>query len=412
MNSMKPVLTIAPIILYLIFMNKDQKITDSIPRAAVLQILQVLGRLASVGGKSTFEEVRQFLVRRSQRAAPSSRSAMYTVARDVLLDLQRLELIQAGILPRTQSKLETLSDAPVELTDAGRELAEVYKASSGRAFDQLLLAWIRQHPYFRVFLIRLHKEPMFVPDITSVKQLGSEARADEGLDPLARRIADHCLKRLSAASFPAPKAEAFTKAVGERVQDLGRAVLSGLDAKKWVDTLQDRVVIPALLTAEELPFTDAVTLQHVLKAAKDFFAASWTSAHPDFPLRVIYQTCEFLPPLSDDQTAVTEVVHHGKSFTAPNFVAALRSAYDRLANPPGSYADAYALRALVCFRLRVQPRVFAACLSDVLAAGPRPELTIYTELPFDPPPPGEDYLEIDNNRIGLLKLTSSSNGGH
>ena len=66
-----------------------------------------------------------------------------------------------------------------------------------------------------------------------------------------------------------------------RVQDLGRAVLSGLDAKKWVDALQDRVVTPALLTAERMPFTDAVTLQHILRAGRDFFAAGWTTAEAE-----------------------------------------------------------------------------------------------------------------------------------
>jgi hypothetical protein len=335
---------------------------------------------------------------------------MYTVARDVLLDLRRLELIQAGILPRTQSALETLSEAPVELTDAGRSLADLYKESSGRAFDQLLILWLTQHPYFRSFIARLHREAIFVPDITSVKQLGSEVRSDESLDALATRIADHCLKRLATASFATAKVELFTKAVGERVQDLGRTVVSGLDAKKWVDAVQDKVVTPAMLTAEGMPFTDAVTLQHVLRAGRDFFAAAWTTAHPQYPLRVIYPTCEFHPALTDDTAVPTEIIHHGKAFTTPRFIDALWSAYSRIADPAGSYADAYAVRALVCFDLHIQQRVFAACLNDAMAAGPKPELAIYTELPFDPPAAGEDYLEIDNNRIGLLKLTSSKGG--
>jgi hypothetical protein len=122
---------------------------------------------------------------------------------------------------------------------------------------------------------------------------------------------------------------------------------------------------------------------------------------------VIYSTCDFRPSLADETVVPTEIIHHGKSFTAPRFIEALWSAYSRIANPAGSYADAYAVRALVCCDLHIQQRVFAACLSDVMAATPQPELTIYTELPFDPPPAGEDYLEIDNNRIGLLKLISS-----
>src|SRR5438034_9191140 len=103
----------------------EEKTTDSIPRASVLQILQVLAHLAGSGGRSTFEGVRQLLVERSKRVAPTPRSAMYTVARDVLLDLQRLEFVRAGVLPRTQSKLDSLSDAPCELTEAGQELAQL-----------------------------------------------------------------------------------------------------------------------------------------------------------------------------------------------------------------------------------------------------------------------------------------------
>jgi len=388
-------------------MNREQKTTDSIPRAAILQILQVLTRLAASGGRSTFDEVRLFLVKRSQRSAPASRSAMYTVARDVLLDLQRLELLQAGTIPRTQSKLETLSDAPCELTDAGREMADLYKESPGRAFDRLLAAWLNQHPYFRAFIARLHQQPLYIPDVTSVKQFGTEARSDDSLDALACRIVEHCTGRLEPTGFPTSKVEAFTAAVGERVQELGRATVAGLDAKKWVDTVQDKVVIPATLTAEGLPFSDAVTLQHVLKDAKDFFAASWTSSHPQFSVRVVFPTCEFRPSLADEQI-ITEVIHHGKSFASERFKEALRTAYERAARRPGDYADAYAVRALVCIALQIQPKVFAACLGELLAD---PASGIYTDLPFDPPPPGEDYVEIDRTRIAIIKLPLSTNGG-
>jgi hypothetical protein len=388
--------------------QKDQKVTDSIPRSAVLQLFQVLGHIASSGGRSTFEQVRQLILKRSSRAAPASNTAKYTVARDVLLDLQRLDLIQAGMLPRTQSKLETLSEAPCELTDAGRALAEIHRETPGRAYDQLLIAWLNHHPYFRAIVTRVHQQPLFIPDVTSVKQIGNDIRSEENLDTLARRISAHCLKRLAAASFPEAKTEAFTNAIGGRVQDLGRTALAGLDTKKWVDTIQDRVVIPAFLTAESLPFTDAVTLQHVLKAAKDFFVASWTTSHPEFSLRVIYPTCEFNPPLRSDSAAVTtQVAHHGKAFASARFVSALKRAYDRVAGPHGSYADVYALRALVCIELQIQPKVFAACLGELLAAGPTPEMTIYPDLPFDPPPQGEDYVEVGRDRIGILKITTS-----
>jgi hypothetical protein len=389
--------------------RENPKGTDTIPRAALHQIMEVLAFLASSGDTSTFEKVRQFLLRRSQRAAPSSRVAMYTVARDVLIELQKLGYINAGILPRTQSMAVSHSECPCELTASGRALADLYKHDKGKSYDQLLLAWLDNHSYFRALIMRVHQQPIYVPDITSVKQLGSQVRQPEDLPSLAQRVSDHCISRLSRVPLATEKMDLFTRSVSERVEDLGKTALTDLDPKKFVDAIEDRVVIPALLTAESLPFTDAVTFQHTLKAAKDFFAAGWTTSHPAFQLRVIFPTCEFVPQIGEDALAsVLKVVHHGKSFAMPLFVEALRAAYDRVANPPGSYADAYAIRAHVCVALQMQPKVFAACLSEAVSAQASMGLTIYTELPFDPPPPGEDYLEIDRNRIGLLKLTASN----
>jgi hypothetical protein len=391
----------------------DPKTTDSIPRAAINQILQVAALLAESKGQSTFNEVRLFLLKRSQRTAPTSQSAMYTVARDVLLDLQKLEFLKAGMLPRTQSQLATLGEAPCELTDAGRELASLYgeKGTRGRAFDRLMLAWLKHHPYFKAFIARLHDRTLWLPDVTSVKQLGADARVDDNLNTLTRRLSDHCLQRLDGAGLRAPQAESLAKSIHDRVQELGRVTLSALDAKKWVDAIQDRIVIPATLESEALPFSDAVTLQHILKAAKDFLAASWTSSLPEHSLRAVFPTCEFRPALGEANDVI-DIVHHGKSFAAPHFANAVRKAYGRAAPGPNAYANAYAVRALVCTELQIQPKVFALCLDELIEIGPPSGLTIYTELPFDPPPPGEDYIEVGRSRIGLLKLTASSNGGH
>jgi hypothetical protein len=316
--------------------------------------------------------------------------------------LQKLGFVEAGVLPRTQTLATRHADAPCKLTDAGKNLADLYKESPGRAYDQLLLAWVNQHPYFRVLIVRLHKTPLYVPDVTSVKQIGSETSSDH----IASRISEACLKRMGTAAFATEKADIFKRTVNDRIRDLNSAVsLSELDTKKWVDAIQDKVVIPAFLAAEELPF-DAVTFQHLLKSAKDFFAASWTTSHPEFSVRVIYPTCGFIPDIGGE-VQITGVMHHGRSFARDRFIDTLKASYNRLVKSPGSYADAYAVRALVCIDLQIQPKVFAACLRDIIAIGPSPDLTIYTELPFDPPPQGEEYLEIDRNRIGLLKLTTS-----
>jgi hypothetical protein len=382
-------------------MDTEQKQTDSIPRAALAQVFGVVVYLAASDESSTFDQVRLFLLKKSARAAPASRVAMWTVARDVLVELQKLGYLEAGVLPRTQSLAERNGDTPCRLTDAGRAMVEVYKEDQGRAYDQMLLAWLNQHPYFRTFIARLHQSPLYIPDVTSAKQIGSGRDAN-----VAERVASACLKRLEPTGFPATKADVFRQGVEERFRDLSaNTALSELDAKKWVDAIQDRVALPAFLQSEQLPF-DAVTFQHVLNAAKHFFAASWTTSHPEFQVRIVYPTSDFTPEVSGSDP-IAAVRHHGKSFAKEKFVEALKSAYSRTAKSPGAYANAYEVRALVCIGLQIQPRVFAACLRDLIVAGPTQDLTIYTELPFDPPPPGEEYVEVDRNRIGLLKLVTT-----
>jgi len=382
------------------------KVTDTIPRAGVEQILSVLELLAT-SSKTTFEQVRLHLLARSRRAAPASRWALGTVARDIVVELQRLGFIDAGTIPRTIADADRLGESPCAATDKGRELAELAKRAPGRAMDNVMVAWMAHHPYFRALVVRLHKAKLYVPDVTSVKQIGAEASSTEPVEIVAARIADNCLKRLAAVGFPRIQAEVFGNAARVRLQHLhGTLSLSDLDAKRWVDTVQDKVVLPAFLDAEGLPF-DPVTFQHLLKMCRDFYAASWTTSHPDYALRVIFPTCDFTPDLTKDPTAtVTGVVHHGKTQVRERFVPALRAAYRRLEATSGTYVDAYKLRALVCTDLQVQPRVFATCLKELLDAGPSPDLTIYTELPFDPPPPGEDHLEVDRTRIGLIKLVA------
>lgn len=382
------------------------RVTDSIPRAAVEQILHVVATLDSAG-KSTFDDVRKLLHGRSARRAPASRDAMWTVARDVLSDLQRLGFATVGVLPRKRSEVDRLRESPCELTESGHALAEVLaqKQGRGRAFDQLLVTWANEHPYFRHFMTRLLSGPLHIPDITTAKQVGPPAAST----PLAERIISSCSARLATAGYPEAKRERFEAAVRERVAHVeGRSSLSDLDAKKWIDAVEDLIVIPAFLSAETLPF-DAVTFQHLIRVSQDFLSAAWSSSYPGFEGRVVFATCEFQPALGDGARAVG-VVHHGKTYAAPTFKEALQAGHQRLAGRQGAYVDAYALRALVCVQLGIQPVVFAHCLEEVIRAGESSGLVIFTELPFAPPPPGETYVEVSSRRIGLIKVVVAANG--
>ena len=379
------------------------KVTDTIPRASIRQIVQVLGHAASAG-KSSFEEIRRLLYASSGRRSPASETALWTVARDVLTELQRLDFARIGILPRRRSDVSRLRESPCEVTKRGKELAEIHAAKPGQAFDALLLAWMNIHPYFRALMVRVTEAPLYVPDVTSAAQLGEARAANE----LSSAIARNCLDRLSGVGFHSRKAATLDQGIRKRIEGVAESLSSAdMDSKKLVDLVQDTVVIPSFLEAEGLPF-DSVTFQHLLKIAGEFFAAASTTSFPDFAGRVVFSTCDFTPnPLEFGKSIPSGVEHHGLSFARPHFSRALVDAYGRVAGTSGGYADIYRVRAIVCVELKVQPPVFAGCLTELINAGESADPAVYTELPFTPPPQGETYVVVRGRRIGRIKLRAN-----
>lgn len=385
-------------------MSEDaKKITDTIPRASIAQIIGALGHIAQAT-TADFDSVRQFLYAQSGRRAPASATALWTVARDVLTELQRLELAKVGTLPRRRSDVDRLGKSPCEATPAGQELAELSTTKLGQSYDKLLIAWLNSHPYFRSLTSRIFVEPLYVPDVTSATQVGGSR------DPakLAGHVVKNCLDRLAAIDFPSPKAEAFRESFEKRASGVAATLASpDLDSKKLVDLVQDSMVLPAFLEAENLTF-DHVTFQHLLRIAGDFLVAASATSHPNFDGKTVFSTCDFTPDsIGDPNVQIESVQHHGTLFARPLFADALTKAYEQLRGPSGGYADAYKLRAVVCLNLGVQPPVFAACLKDIISAGDSADPVVYTELPFTPPPQGESYVEVGRQRIGRLKIKST-----
>lgn len=389
--------------------SKENK--DSIPRAGIGQILEVLSFIAGNGGKTTFDQNRQFLYETSKRQAPPSSEIMWTVARDVLTDLERLGFLRAGILPRKRSEVHRLGETPCQITESGAELAQIFKEKRSQAFDRLLVTWMNSHPYFRKLTQRLLRMPLYLPDITSIKQLGADLVFPVDPANLSNRVITDCLSRLTPLGFSDEKRSCFAKIVEARIKYLqAESALGSLNAKKLVDMVEDNVVVPAILETEGLSF-DSVTFQHLLSCSKEFYSASSMSAHLDFSGRVVFSTCDFLPDIGDSLSIkVYDVIHHGKSFAQGQFIAGIVSAYRRLAGSSSDYVDIYPLRALVCVNLRIQPQVFAICFEQLIETGSASGLKVYTELPFAPPPRGESYVEVRKHRIGLLKVLTDNGG--
>jgi hypothetical protein len=103
--------------------------------------------------------------------------------------------------------------------------------------------------------------------------------------------------------------------------------------------------------------------------------------------------CEYDVPLHSQPDAhVSQIVHHGVSYAETLFPTAVRSAYIAAAGAASGYVSAYTVRAIVCVELRIPLAVFARSLESLIAVGPLSEITVYTELPFEPPPQGESYV--------------------
>ena len=67
----------------------------------------------------------------------------------------------------------------------------------GRAYDELFVLWFREHHYFRRLVLRLLEGPLFVPDVTSVTQLGIDAVKGMAV-PDNRAGADQQLRRAAS----------------------------------------------------------------------------------------------------------------------------------------------------------------------------------------------------------------------
>lgn len=390
-------------------MAGPEKRTDTIPRASIEQLFSALMFLHARAGRGTFEGLRLSLIAGSRRRAPHTPTAMWTVARDVLTELEKLKLASVGVLPRKLSDVSRLREAPCELLSDGAQLVELHMTDLGRAYDTLLSRWLAQHSYFRALTVRMQKSPLYLPDITNIGQLGHEDVKAKRASAILSNLVNDCATRLQRVGWLPQLINKFRAVAERRIAVLEHCLMSGeLDAKRLVDTVQDTIVLPALLETEELPF-DPVTFQQLLRASQEFLIAAWTASHPDFSGRVAFPICKFHPTLETggDPTGVV-ITHHGISYAESLFPEALQNAYSSVtAGSSGlGYASAYAVRAIVCLSLQIPPAVFAKCLELLISLGPRADLIVYTELPFEPPPQGEDYVEVSKRRIGRLKLVA------
>jgi hypothetical protein len=163
-----------------------------------------------------------------------------------------------------------------------------------------------------------------------------------------------------------------------------------------VEKIQDTVVAPAIIACEQLEF-DRVSLKHILRAAREFYACGSTTMLPDCDSRVYFITCH----LARNPAGAIQIVHHGVSYAYEKFDASIRRCYQNLSNA-GQWVDAFVLRGQVCLDLGIQQEVFNQCFDTYVQGHPG---SVRTELSFKSEPVGEKSIEVRGKDIGLIQLS-------
>jgi hypothetical protein len=373
--------------------------TDTIPRASLESIVSSLEIIASASDAVPFDDVRIALQQVSlARPSPLLRTAMLSTTRDVLADLRRLKLIDlVGPLPRPSQTVQ--KECLCRLTLAGIDMARKFQNDKGLGYDALFALWYEFHPHFATLITRLQSRPFFLPEFTGAKHLSPELIKTLDTGIFAEGIAAKTVAKLPAQFFEHVSSERVILEVTSRAAELHSktSMETVVDPQQAVEKIQDTVVAPAILACEGLEF-DRVSLKHILKAARDFFACSSTTMLPDCDSRTYFITSH----LDQGENDKTHIVHHGVRYAEDSFGAVMRSCYEMLNMGGMSWVDAYALRAQVCVDLRIQQEVFNRCLGEYVERNPG---GVGTELAFKCGPAGEKPIEVRGKEIGLIKLT-------
>lgn len=220
---------------------------DTIPRLhRVVEHLrdQVVG---IADGRATFEDARmrygetqKRLERQGRGRVTASRVAEHernwSPARDALSELMKIGALKSARLPSSRQFVDAYRTAAYELTDEGRELADL--ARSGVEFiDRLAARLIAAHPYLRGMLLALDAGPIVCP---SVSQGDIQHGRDEGyglagwgdwgaqritahVDPerVARTIAEHVKRRFGSAPQERPSNKAMSEVVNDALAVVG-----------------------------------------------------------------------------------------------------------------------------------------------------------------------------------------------
>jgi len=360
-----------------------QQETDSIPRTTLSDLFLAL-RVVVKESPTTLELLRQhFCVDRKCRTRGD---LLWSTAAYNAQELQRLGLLNVTSIPKAKKAYEQLKERPIVATELGLRLSDRLKENRAEAYDQLFSAMFAAHPYLRAFVRLIRERDLFVPVVTSLKDLSPKyGSAGSLVEDVSRNSLDlesfFRILRMRLNRVERELSDEEQTEIGQRIDVLlaGIAPAANSDeptefAKKFLSKLND-YVLPVLFNKEGLTF-DFRTHQILWAFGQEWKLWQSTSDHPDYDGRIIFRTATIALSATEDRVEAL-VFDSGLAKTRENFLGKLYEAYLKVQRrTKDTYILAWQLRAVFCLDNRCQESVFSRLMEEHYTGSDEFELTL------------------------------------
>ncbi len=379
------------------------KIKDTIPR--VTHLAQFEAVLDGLHEGLSYEELRKRLCQVAIDVArvgggrePSGHPdfQMWSSTKDALEELMRLDWVDKDTLPSVRHRVDAYRQTHYVLTQAGKEWAQTQ--SAGEARDLLGKALIRQHPYFRQYLARLARGPLFVPEFTET-EIGSGSDPDT-LD--YDTLASVAIERIIMSPVGST---GLTSDIRERVEEYVRRRFSQRQPKNrkaLLDAVID-AVLSGILRAERLG-ADPTSFVAMSSWSRELFLTGDSRYVVGAPGGWLHWAAADITASGD----TINYVRRGLAQVADDVIATLRASANELKTPGTEMVLVYALRGTVAFRCGVANEIVDRVLEElVMKKRPSPyEIWPSAGALFDPPA-SERPLSIGGRKYHLIAFGSN-----
>ena len=380
--------------------------TDTVPRVAARDLLLIL-RTFEQSPESTMENIRLRLCH--DRKMKRRGTFLWSTARDILGELDRLGYVSSAPSPKTSRHFEEVATMPVRISEDGRALLATFANDKGAAYDSLFARLYEQHPYLQAMVAVLQRQRLLAPVISSMKEHVSERYTSASI--LAEEIGkgtldiEGLLGRL-VHRIGRPLSDDETREIQEGVADLLRdAAMSAIQEElpKFAKNIMEKlnhVAIPALFRRDGIGF-DYRTHRTLWAIGEEFRVWCVTRSHPDYDGWLVYPTARF--ELSADGKQVSKMIFDsGLAHVREGFLRRLFEAYQQLQALRGStYVTAWELRAVFCVENRCQRTTFDKVFAEHYAGDDAYRL--HLEIQRNKPQ-HEDALRAGDRNIGTVRV--------